>query len=277
MREQLPAVRIEAGAFTLVELLVVISIIALLSGLVVPTLVGLKDLPKDAICQSNQRALGVAILTRSRERGGCPPSSEAWIQDVYHCYASRPPENSFDWNRETMHPALFCPMDTDPYPRPYMGGKIEATSYFVNGAATDFAMGGGRAIGVGLFGGEYSLDSIPNASACMMIGETTNYGKVVDLDHPAVQAAFTKAGASVAAARTRFHHRATSGFFHRGRMSVLFADGHAEMVPGRRVEPLDPALWPGGPQMDAGTTFFPTLSLPSAAESPEFWGPGYVN
>lgn len=56
-------------------------------------------------------------------------------------------------------------------------------------------------------------------------------------------------------------------------MGVYFADGHGEQVPGRAVAPLPPAQWPGGALMDPGTAFYPGLSLPTAEDDPDFWGP----
>ena len=73
----------------------------------------------------------------------------------------------------------------------------------------------------------------------------------------------------------RFHHRATSAFFHDGRMNVCFADGHGGPLAGKAAEPLPQSLWPSGAIIDPSTSFWPDLSLPTAAENPRFWGPPY--
>ncbi len=55
------------GGFTLVELLVVVSIIALLLGLLLPALGKAKQAAIDVRCQSDMRQFGLAILTYSNE------------------------------------------------------------------------------------------------------------------------------------------------------------------------------------------------------------------
>ncbi|MFA6133017.1 MAG: DUF1559 domain-containing protein [Phycisphaerae bacterium] len=52
---------VTASAFTLVELLVVISIIAMLIAILAPSLAGVKDLAKAAVCSSNLRNVGLAV------------------------------------------------------------------------------------------------------------------------------------------------------------------------------------------------------------------------
>jgi prepilin-type N-terminal cleavage/methylation domain-containing protein/prepilin-type processing-associated H-X9-DG protein len=263
--------------FTLIELLVVISIIGLLTSILLPSLSRAKELAKEVKCLTNQRAVGMAIQMYASANDGRLPSSETWVEDVLSYLGGSLPANPMDYRSENLPPALFCPCDPDPYPRPYMTGEMELTSYLVNGAETDFAMGGGNKIGIGLFGGKCNIDRVGCASSCMMLGETTNYGKIVDLDHPSIQEAFANAGANPSNVRTRFHHRATSGFFHNGKMAVYFADGHSGMVQGKQVDPLPPSQWPGGALMDASTSFYPSLSLPTAEEDPAFWGPPYVH
>jgi prepilin-type N-terminal cleavage/methylation domain-containing protein len=264
------------GGFTLIELLVVVAILTLLISILLPSLSHAKDMAKEVQCLTNQRTIGMALAMYADECKSRLPSSETWLDAALPRLRYTQPASSLKCSRRNMPSVLFCPVDKDPYPKPYMTGEMEVTSYFVNGAATDFAMGGGKTLGIGLFGGGCRVDKVRTPSVCMMIGETTNYGKVVDLDHPAVQAAFTTARSAISDARTRFHHRATSGFYHHGRMGIQYVDGHSSSLRGKRVAPLAPSLWPGGALMTAGFTFYPSLSLPTATENPQFWGPLYT-
>jgi prepilin-type processing-associated H-X9-DG protein/prepilin-type N-terminal cleavage/methylation domain-containing protein len=56
------------NAFTLIELLVVIAVIALLIGLLLPALRGARDAGRQAVCMSNQRQIGTAMMMYAQER-----------------------------------------------------------------------------------------------------------------------------------------------------------------------------------------------------------------
>jgi type II secretion system protein G len=62
--------------FTLIELLVVIAIIAVLIGLLLPSLKRSLDLAKATACKSNLRQINVALTTYKLENGGWLPRSE---------------------------------------------------------------------------------------------------------------------------------------------------------------------------------------------------------
>src|SRR6266700_1159803 len=68
-----PRLRREAGAFTLVELLVVIGIIALLIAILLPTLSGAREQARRLLCMNNQRQLVTAWSMSSLEFKGFMP------------------------------------------------------------------------------------------------------------------------------------------------------------------------------------------------------------
>lgn len=63
---------IHRDGFTLVELLVVISIVALLVSLLLPALSSAREVAKSVVCGSNQRQLGVIYAVFEQEHGHLP-------------------------------------------------------------------------------------------------------------------------------------------------------------------------------------------------------------
>ena len=69
--------------FTLVELLVVISIIALLLAILMPSLQKAREQAKSIVCKSNLKEMGLAIcLYEQDDNGAMPPSWVAWNSDA---------------------------------------------------------------------------------------------------------------------------------------------------------------------------------------------------
>ena len=61
------------NAFTLIELLIVVAVIAILAALLFPALAGAKKQANDAKCVSNLRQLGVAIVGYTADHSGMLP------------------------------------------------------------------------------------------------------------------------------------------------------------------------------------------------------------
>ena len=67
-----------AQAFTLVELLVVIGIIAIIIGLLLPVLAGVQARGRDIKCQANLRSIVQAMYAYAAENGGSMPWGLTW-------------------------------------------------------------------------------------------------------------------------------------------------------------------------------------------------------
>ncbi|NBB95775.1 MAG: prepilin-type N-terminal cleavage/methylation domain-containing protein [Planctomycetes bacterium] len=274
----IPASTIRPGAgrgFTLIELLVVIAIISLLASLILPSLNRATGVARQVVCLANQHAVAVTFPLYAQDWDGLLPHSENFWLEACNAGEASLPEDPFEYNRRTLPDILFCPSDPDPWPQPHMTGEMQITSFFVNGALNAGWMSDVPTITFGLFGGEGRLEAAPTPSVHMALGDSCSYQKILDLDHPNVQAAFAEAGESLTQARTRMHRRSTTAFFHNGRTNLTFADGHGETVAGEAVDPWPPELWPAGAK--AGLMrFFPNLALPSAQDAPPLWGLDYV-
>lgn len=102
------AARPRGRAFTLVELLVVVAILSLLISLLAPTLSRAKDLTRNAMCHSNNRAIMQAVnVYATAYQGRLPFGTRTWpwmgMLDVYEKFLYSRMGQNVDF--------LHCPRD----------------------------------------------------------------------------------------------------------------------------------------------------------------------
>lgn len=267
-------VRSKLSAFTLVELLVVISIIALLLAILMPSLAKAREQAKSIVCASGMKQISLAYNTYGIDNDyKIPIAYRIMANDI----DSRPwiwallPYIDGDESKESTleEPAdlWFCPSDKDPYPlgfSPHADHKY--TSYALNGYYKEASAGGGWTsakpeVRFGP-GGKYKLHQIKRASDCMFMMETSYYGQVYDMANPKLMQYQPD---------WQGHHRYTSGFYHNGGMNIMYVDGHVDNIKGKKAPLVNT---PGSLQRE-GHMFWDELTLPDSSEDRAFWGPGY--
>ena len=78
------------SAFTLIELLVVIAVLAILIGLLLPTLAGAKEAARGSVCASNIRQLMLAADSYATDRADrLPPGSPSAIANLVRWHGAR--------------------------------------------------------------------------------------------------------------------------------------------------------------------------------------------
>ncbi|MBI1839607.1 MAG: prepilin-type N-terminal cleavage/methylation domain-containing protein [Verrucomicrobia bacterium] len=71
--------RLPNPAFTLLELLVVVAIIAILASLLLPALIKVREKSRAAVCATNLREMGIGSMQFSMDNGGSFPSFRDWL------------------------------------------------------------------------------------------------------------------------------------------------------------------------------------------------------
>ena len=105
-------------AFTLIELLAVIAIVALLAGLLLPTLSRAKAKANVARCQSNLRQIDLALGMYAADHACHPPGfvgSPPWTNNFEYWLTLIEPYTQAGWTNPLMH----CPADKIPNVPPH--------------------------------------------------------------------------------------------------------------------------------------------------------------
>ncbi len=273
-------------AFTLIELLVVISIIALLVGILLPALGAARRTAQRAVCLSNQRQIGVAMMTYATGNKGLLP---------YTIYMENGIQTRW-WHRLILDGAavgsvdegessnLVCPSDVFPY-------RVNPTDPDDN-VACSYGMNQFASIGDGVDAGGNTQGPIDNIDAYtagqfwhtvddmitptdLLLTSEIYYGHLFDA-HSTIQEISSNQRANAGS-----EGELSYGLWHRaewgrhsgqvdddgGKINILYADGHVASA-GRGMPDtmgLNDAQLLGFPEYDvAKKLFWPTKANPAS-------------
>jgi prepilin-type N-terminal cleavage/methylation domain-containing protein/prepilin-type processing-associated H-X9-DG protein len=251
----------DKNGFTLVELLVVISVISLLMAILLPALTGARRQARRSVCSSNLRQIGLSFNAYAQDNSDWIVVAKdiridgVWNFELLH-YISQKWTGGFDTAK-----VWFCPEDKDPFPigLPAYWHGDPLTSYAENGLYVSSPRTG--LLKVGPAGG-YKFMEVRQSSSAMLLLETSFWGNVYDWDSTVIQ--------NYGGIITDGHHRNTTAFFHNEAVNILYVDGHVGSIKGKKA--TDAYQNPNNPP---DKMFWPTLSLPSSKEDKQLWGPGY--
>jgi len=198
-----------AKIFTLVELLVVVSVIAILASLLLPALKLCKEKSKEILCVSNLRQIGCALTLYAQDNNGWIPCAKDANNKYWHQYLSE--ANYVPVPSSNKSSVLACPSF---YPNGlYVGvlstygmrcpfnNTIWGLNIFTTPVTSDYT-------------GGWNSDWKTSASNCIIVADTAEtFSGVVWAQNYGFQ---THTATSVPKIHTR----------HSGKANSLFADGH---------------------------------------------------
>lgn len=218
------------GGFTLVELLVSVSVIGLLLGLLVPSLATSRRQARRVVCLSNQRQIVLAMHTYTQENHDSFPIAQyfdrresAWVTWDSVTYLSDPEnaEPGLIWQYIPGHAVQQCPS--------YRGSSMTTgdpyTGYNYNTTYVGRGQGEGRYLG---------MDESPARTS--EIRSPSRTALIGDGGYAAGANKFMRAPLDAGVSESTVH-AGSQAYRHAGATNVAYVDGHGEPVHKRFRKP----------------------------------------
>jgi prepilin-type N-terminal cleavage/methylation domain-containing protein/prepilin-type processing-associated H-X9-DG protein len=220
---------VSAFGFSLIELLVVISIIALMLAILLPSLQKARQQGKRLVCTNNNRQMGIALQAYLSDRGGLIPPSSCFITNRKEFWI-------YVLSKYTGEQLLFqCPSDDAKnfvdWDKPLSEQKDRRYSSFAVNSLLDPINYRYSATGENPYN---NIHRIRNPQHCIWISEAPNTSSFLAADHIHPESW----QGSVDYAKTFIAHDR-----HLGKSNYLFIDGHTEYIDFEQTYRRDRCLW----------------------------------
>jgi prepilin-type N-terminal cleavage/methylation domain-containing protein/prepilin-type processing-associated H-X9-DG protein len=243
---------IKRAGFTLVELLVVISIIALLLAILMPALTKARRQAQSVVCRSNLRQIGVGILMYAQNNQDTPPPYYGGVLINQKSWMVRLLKDRHFWSDNPIAyisgvDILFCPAHKLPIPPPI-------NDYKTNDPKIYAIMGGTVSYGMSM---ELATDPVTSEFHPAKLSQIMQPAATIEIIDGQIINPVSKQVFGCFYVRPYYNGSDGPSIRHNGACDVLWVDGH--VTPVMATNPKDQR------------TIYDAKALTNTGLTPNYW------